>query len=774
MRRARLLETLLAVLTVAVALWPVETLLRGTAWIGPTLVALAVVAATGLALRALRASAWLVVPAQVLALVVAVTLLHGLGSGPYGLPGPDLPARLVAGGTQAATTIRSYAAPAPAVPGLVMAVGALAGLVAVVVDHLVVARRAATLAGFPLLLVSLVSVVNTAGALPFRYFAALALTWLLLLVEQQRSRLERWSTVTPSLLEGQAPRSVGAGRPEAGFARAGRVLAVLAVAAAVALQLALPPVPTRFLGQGLGRQARESGPTISFASDVDVARSLGSRDPRPILRYRTTGAQDTPPLAVAVADEYTGGHWRTARVPAASAEVPSPHGLLPLPTGVEPDLPHTVARSELFDNGSLHPPQLAVPSLPLRVDTDVPWRRDDATGLVAVVRRPERYVVSYAVPTLTPKQIEERTRRVVASETQVTTIDPVDLTVDQASEEAVTDTTLRVLESAPAAYGPPDSAYAKAVAIQQYLRSPAFTYTLTLPPVTPQERAQGITPDAITHFLRTRRGYCVQYATAMALMARTQGIPSRLVLGFLPGSQLPDGTRLVRASDAHAWPELMLPGVGWTRFEPTPGGRSGLPPAWANPRQQDAPSAPATRPTTRPARPDRRPTATPTVASRTEVGLAEQARGWFSRDRLVALALLVLAAGALLTTPVRAAASRRRRLRSAGPAPAEVEVRWTILAEQLADLGMPPPPGTTPRTLDAHYASHPLLSPETKGALSRVLAAVERARYAPAGTGASPVQVDDDARTVLRGVRATRTLGERIRAVLLPRAGRLC
>jgi hypothetical protein len=71
-----------------------------------------------------------------------------------------------------------------------------------------------------------------------------------------------------------------------------------------------------------------------------------------------------------------------------------------------------------------------------------------------------------------------------------------------------------------------------------------------------------------------RSGYCQQFATAMAVMARTIGIPSRVVIGFTPGdlARQADGTDLivVRQRNAHAWVELWMPGQGWVRFDPTP------------------------------------------------------------------------------------------------------------------------------------------------------------------------------------------------------------
>ena len=68
-----------------------------------------------------------------------------------------------------------------------------------------------------------------------------------------------------------------------------------------------------------------------------------------------------------------------------------------------------------------------------------------------------------------------------------------------------------------------------------------------------------------------KEGYCEQYATAMALMLRSIGIPSRLVTGFLLGDFNPYGNYfIVRNSDAHAWVEVWFPRSGWIPFDPTP------------------------------------------------------------------------------------------------------------------------------------------------------------------------------------------------------------
>jgi transglutaminase-like putative cysteine protease len=72
--------------------------------------------------------------------------------------------------------------------------------------------------------------------------------------------------------------------------------------------------------------------------------------------------------------------------------------------------------------------------------------------------------------------------------------------------------------------------------------------------------------------LRTRTGYCQQFATAFAVLARHLGYPARVQVGFLPGStDLAQPNRYaVNGSDTHAWPEVHFEGLGWVPFEPTP------------------------------------------------------------------------------------------------------------------------------------------------------------------------------------------------------------
>ncbi len=105
--------------------------------------------------------------------------------------------------------------------------------------------------------------------------------------------------------------------------------------------------------------------------------------------------------------------------------------------------------------------------------------------------------------------------------------------------------------------------YDKSVVLESYLRR-NFGYTLNL--------AGKPGADPLAQFLFvTKAGHCEYFASAMAVMLRTLGIPSREVNGFLPG-EFNDvaGDYIVRASDAHSWVEAYFPGSGWITFDPTP------------------------------------------------------------------------------------------------------------------------------------------------------------------------------------------------------------
>lgn len=110
-----------------------------------------------------------------------------------------------------------------------------------------------------------------------------------------------------------------------------------------------------------------------------------------------------------------------------------------------------------------------------------------------------------------------------------------------------------------------DGDFAKARAVEKQLRT-GFRYDLSSP--------SGGYEQPLDHFLfESKRGHCEFYSTAMAVMLRTIGIPTRNVTGFVGGSYNRFGKfYAVRHGDAHSWVEAFIEGRGWLTFDPTPPG----------------------------------------------------------------------------------------------------------------------------------------------------------------------------------------------------------
>jgi transglutaminase-like putative cysteine protease len=309
--------------------------------------------------------------------------------------------------------------------------------------------------------------------------------------------------------------------------------------------------------------------------------------------------------------------------------------------------------------------------------------------------------------------------------------------------------------------------FAKALAIQDYLRSPAFKYNLDVPGL-----SRG--GNQLRRFLlEVREGYCEQFAAAMAAMARVVGIPSRVAVGFTSGVPAGDHWE-VGSKDAHAWPELYFPGVGWVRFEPTPRGDGQVDvPTYTTPAGRQI--SPSTTVTTAPGGGNATGTTlgggnakleAENTDPGTQLGTQESGRQKAARRGIIALiVLLALVALVPATKLVRTVLARRRAGRRPRDAVAEAYGELTGWA---GDAGIGRRGAETPAAYARRMAGE---FQEDAGPLGDLTELYVTAEYAPREpSGGEAAEARKLARTA-RGRLAGR-LGwrRRVGAVLSPRS----
>ncbi len=246
--------------------------------------------------------------------------------------------------------------------------------------------------------------------------------------------------------------------------------------------------------------------------------------------------------------------------------------------------------------------------------------------------------------------------------------------------------------------------YEAALALQAFFRdSGGFVYDTSI---------RGHDEDALERFvLEDKRGFCEQFAGSYAAMARAAGLPARVAVGFTPGTLERDGLYHVWTDNAHAWPEVWFEGLGWMRFEPTPGRYE--------PTSTDYTGTGAGDPNSTGDEP--RVTTTTTGGSTTTSGGPAASTSFripdLDRDvsagggssgsggsdaagRVVSTIGAIAAAGAFLGVGVLAAglvgATIRRRRRARGDARHRIVGAWAQAVERLAESGITRRPASTP------------------------------------------------------------------------------
>ncbi|MFB6266444.1 MAG: DUF3488 and DUF4129 domain-containing transglutaminase family protein [Halodesulfurarchaeum sp.] len=275
-----------------------------------------------------------------------------------------------------------------------------------------------------------------------------------------------------------------------------------------------------------------SGDLVSADSRVTVG---GAIDLSPQVLF-TVNAEEPAYWRVAAYDRFTGSTWlRTGR---AGGD-----------TGPPPDRPDgSYQLTQVFTARATLDVYPAAPT-PVEVD-GIPAQITEFGDITSreTLRSGDRYRVESERPFRTPRRLRR------AGTDYPDRITDRYLGVPESTTQRVRQLASRITADESTPYG-------KARAIERWLQN-AKGYSLSV------ERPSGNVVDSF--LFEMRNGYCVYFASAMAVMLRTQDVPARFVVGYTPGQQVDDDSFVVRGVDSHAWVEVYFPDVGWVRFDPTP------------------------------------------------------------------------------------------------------------------------------------------------------------------------------------------------------------
>ena len=395
-------------------------------------------------------------------------------------------------------------------------------------------------------------------------------------------------------------------------------------------------------------------------------------------------------------------------------------------------------------------------------DADVRWEAESST-LIVSTDHPTSDGLQYEVVSAVPIDIRPETLQ--GTEPPPREVAELGTALPPDFPQSVVDEARRIVTGAGAT-----TPYAMALALQSSFRDGSFTYSLDAP--------AGHSDTAIESFLfETRTGFCEQFAGTYAAMARALGLPTRVAVGFTPGEPDPSDPTLyrVRGEHAHAWPEVWMPGAGWTAFEPTPGrgapnasSYTGVEESQDTAGESTLPTTvpttvPAAAPTTVPGAPTTLP---PPLTDTTEPdpltpGTDDDGAGtvvlrWIGRALAgVLVAGLVIVLGGASVAAFRALRRWRRRTTASTP-DAVVRSAWADTVEAVGVVGVVPRRYETPVEYARRAAK--AVGDTRPTPLAWV---VEQADYAADGIGdedaARAVELADGIRQTVRDRTTTRT-----------------
>ena len=730
--RARLADTIVAAAATLLAATGIIPLFQDLSWVGPALVVVVVIAVVGAGCRGLGMPLPMIPVAEALAMVASLTALYASSLAWAGIvPTSEAWRSILELVRQGLVDAEQYGAPVPSLTGMtLLAVGGI-GIVAFSVDSLFVSVRSPILAGLPLALMYLAPAMINAAGPPWWALPLAGMGWLLVLAADQRDRVRQWGGLSSS-------------ERVRGLASTGRRIGVIGLAAASLVAVALPLgswAPWR-TGEGEGPGGAGAPAPVVLDPLVSMRRDLIQSNDTQVLTYRTS-APEPGYLRVAALESFDGSTWlpRPGLASGRDPGLPLPGNVLSGRVAVDANnrvtngdsIPYDITVTNLMNAYLPLPyPVSAIDELDDLGDLGSDWRMDPSTGIAFSDGVPATGV-AYRVAALDPRVEADQLRTATAPDGGLWP----QLNLPGGLPPVIAQTAREVTAEA-------RTPYEKAVALQRWFRNDGgFTYSTGV--------RSGADGDYLGQFLVDRIGYCEQFAGAMAVMARTLGIPSRVVVGFTQGSRVDDETWKVTVRDAHAWPELWFDGVGWVRFEPTPRAQSTLQaPEYAPETDAQVPNDPRI-----PRGLDDQPVAGSGGSASTS---------WWGpvRTSLVVVGLLagLLLLGWILMPMVVRRVRRVRRLHRARYADL-VEGAWAEIADTAVDLGQPWSGARTPRQA-AERLSRGMPGPANE-ALQRLRRELEQVRYGRPGavearlasTGDSSMDerkeaVRADARTVIR------------------------
>ncbi len=757
---------------------PMSTIFASWTWSLHCLFAVGAVTSAGIGARALRARLWAQVLAMLGALVVMITWL---AHAPHAFLG-SIPTRgtLRAFGTlmsSATADIQKSGLPVPDTPGLLFLVASGVGLVAVMVDLCAVGLRRPAVAGFPMLAIYAIPVfvhVESVSPVPF-VIGAMGYLWLL--VADNVDRVRRFGR----RFTGEG-RGVDVWEPSP-LAAAGRRLALVGVALAVALPLLIPGMTSGLLaryngfgnGPGPGRLGGSGSAVNLFAS---LAGKLNTEKSTEMVKVTTTEPNPYY-LRFAVADQLTPSGLRNAAPATGQAVtdkgIPDPELKL---SGVSQKLYHATVTLTNFDMGR-SPYYLPVyQRLAATQKLDGSWLYDIAGDQVYSARSSTKGR-TYSFDYLATEYSAGALKAAPPIEPQSGVLQYAQVPPNQPAE---VDKTVKELIAGK------NTPYEKVRAILLFFSSANnFKYALST--------KDGTSGSDLVDFLKNREGYCQQYAVAMAWLVRAAHIPARVAFGFTQGQARQGQTLSLTNLDLHAWTEVYFAGFGWVPFDPTPARSGSVKRDWAPDADHPVTTSggdpgvggtnpgpdPSEDPGLAPHDPRDRDGGT---AGPVDVPADRAIWRWWLLGGVLTLFAIAGAPALRRTRLRRRRLPGRRRDRPAvavdqGGPPGDIQVvaspavavgaahaAWDELVDTLVDYDVPVSDAHTPRVVARRVARELSLTGPPEEALRLLGQAEEQARYArrPQVSG----NLGAALQAVRRAVAMTRSRRVRLRAAVLP------